>query len=65
MVEEYCKRVHEYFNGLEKHCFPFDESKIPKNGLYVLFEKSECCHGTCRIVMVGTTQEVNQLWWIG
>jgi hypothetical protein len=24
------------------------------NGLYALFEKNECCHGTCRIVMVGT-----------
>ncbi|GAA5819310.1 MAG: conserved hypothetical protein [Methanobrevibacter sp. CfCl-M3] len=53
-MEKYCKRVHEYFNNLEKHDFPFNESKIPKNGLYVLFEKNEYSHGMNRIVMVGT-----------
>lgn len=50
-----CERLHKIFNGLKRHRFPFDESLIPKNGIYVLFEKGERAHGDCdRIVRIGT-----------
>ena len=50
-----CERLHEIFNGLERHHFPFDQSSIPENGIYVLFEKGERAHGEWdRIVRIGT-----------
>jgi len=36
-------------------------AKIPKNGLYVLFENGEYGHGTNRIVRIGTHTGNNQL----
>lgn len=47
--------------GLERHGFPFDESKIPSNGIYILFEVGEEGHGGERIVRVGTHTGANQL----
>ncbi|QSO54139.1 hypothetical protein JZ785_10410 [Alicyclobacillus curvatus] len=41
--------------------FPFNEAELPKNGLYILFERGESAHGTDRIVRVGTHTGVNQL----
>ena len=41
--------------------FPFDERKIPKNGIYVLFEKGQAGHGGDRIVRVGTHTGEGQL----
>ena len=50
-----CEELHKIFNGLNRHRFPFDESLIPKNGIYVLFENGEQAHGDCdRIVRIGT-----------
>lgn len=50
-----CERLHKIFNGLTRHRFPFDESLIPKNGIYVLFETGERAHGDRdRIVRIGT-----------
>lgn len=50
-----CERLHKILNGLKRHRFPFDESLIPKNGIYVLFENGERAHGDCdRIVRIGT-----------
>lgn len=50
-----CTRLHQVFNTLYRHHFPFDEYILPENGIYVLFEKGECAHdGLDRIVRIGT-----------
>jgi hypothetical protein len=49
-----CSQLHPVFNQLPHHHFPFDEKKIPLNGIYILFEKGEIAHNTNRIVRVGT-----------
>jgi len=60
-VSEICQRLHTLFNRLPRHWFPFDEKAIPRNGIYILFEKGEYAHGTDRIVRVGTHTGENQL----
>jgi len=49
-----CERLHQLFNSLVRHSFPFEESTIPSNGLYILFEKGEHAHNGDRVVRVGT-----------
>lgn len=56
-----CDKLHRLFNNMERFSFPFDEEKIPKNGIYVLFEKREMGHGVDRIVRVGTHTGEDQL----
>ena len=56
-----CLETHKIFLGFERHSFPFDEEKIPYNGIYVLFEKGEIRHGHDRIVRVGTHTGKKQL----
>lgn len=56
-----CKAIHEIANELERHNFPFDESRIPRNGIYVLFQKGEYGHEQERIVRIGTHTGNNQL----
>ncbi len=56
-----CKALHEWARALPRHTFPFDEAMIPKNGLYLLFEKGERAHGGERIVRVGTHTGQDQL----
>jgi len=56
-----CEALHNLFRRLEKYSFPFDESKIPSNGIYILFEEGEEGHQGQRIVRVGTHTGVNQL----
>lgn len=46
--------IHRFFNELERFSYPFDETKIPENGIYVFFEKGEKYHVYDRIVRVGT-----------
>ena len=48
-------------NGLPSFGFPYPESQIPQNGIYVLFEVGELAHGTNRIVRIGTHTGNNQL----
>jgi hypothetical protein len=60
-INEKCNRLHHLFGELERMQFPFDENKIPMNGIYVLFEKGENGHGTDRIVRVGTHTGKDQL----
>jgi len=60
-VSEICQRLHDLFNSLLRHRFPFDELSIPRNGIYILFEKGEHGHGADRIVRVGTHTGENQL----
>ena len=60
-MSDICHQIHLLFNNLERYRFPFDESKIPLNGIYILFEKGEYAHGVDRIVRVGTHTGENQL----
>jgi len=56
-----CGEIHQLFNQLPRHRFPFNIESIPKNGIYVLFEKGEVGHGMDRIVRIGTHNGKNQL----
>lgn len=56
-----CKELHTWANKLSVFTFPFDESKIPQNGIYLLFENGEKGHNTNRIVRIGTHTGNNQL----
>jgi len=49
---------------MKKHSLPqwFNEQGIPKNGIYILFEKGELAHSTDRIVRIGTHTGNNKLW---
>ena len=60
-MSENCNTIHQWFNRMKKYCFPFNENDIPKNGIYVLFEKEEFGHSTDRIVRIGTHTGNNQL----
>lgn len=60
-MSEICQQLHDLFNSLLRHRFPFDELAIPRNGIYILFEKGEYAHGADRIVRVGTHTGKNQL----
>ena len=54
MATNYCNILHEYFQKLDRHSYPLNKSSIPKNGIYVLFEREESGHEGERIVRVGT-----------
>lgn len=56
-------RLHKLFNEQNRFSFPFKdkESKIPRNGIYVIFEKGETFNDIDRIVRVGTHTGENQL----
>ena len=56
-----CKKAHELVWSLPRHRFPFNDKEMPKNGIYVLFEKGELGHGGDRIVRVGTHTGKDQL----
>lgn len=56
-----CESLHKWANSLPTCRFPFDDSVIPLDGIYILFEKGEVAHGAKRIVRVGTHTGVNQL----
>lgn len=56
-----CKEIHILFNKKLRLQFPFKDSLIPHNGIYILFEKGECAHGVDRIVRIGTHTGDNQL----
>jgi hypothetical protein len=56
-----CDKLHKWANELPVFRFPFDDTQIPLNGLYILFEKGERAHDVNRIVRVGTHTGQNQL----
>lgn len=56
-----CSAVHSIVSAMERHFFPYNENKIPRNGIYILFEKEEKGHNLDRIVRVGTHTGDNQL----
>lgn len=56
-----CETIHVLARNLERHNFPFSDSHIPSNGIYILFEKGEHGHAGERIVRIGTHTGENQL----
>lgn len=60
-MSKICSEIHEIFNELKEYSFPFNEQEIPKNGIYILFEKGEYFNEFKRIVRVGTHTGNNQL----
>ena len=57
----FCKKLHRLFGEMKKYNFPFDDKEIPRNGIYILFEKGEAGHDGDRIVRIGTHTGKNQL----
>ena len=53
--------LHCLLNKKERFKFPFDKFKLPKNGIYIIFEKGESFGKMDRIVRVGTHTGENQL----
>jgi len=56
-----CDTITQIFNDMKRCYFPFEDFNIPKNGIYVLFQKYEKGHGSDRVVRVGTHTGINQL----
>lgn len=56
-----CNAIHQWVSRMKKHHFPFNKDEIPKNGIYILFEKEEFGHSTDRIVRIGTHTGDKQL----
>ena len=56
-----CHDLHQLAARLPLHSFPFVESTIPEDGIYILFEGGENAHGQRRIVRVGTHTGDRQL----
>jgi len=61
MASANCAQLHGWANTLPLFKFPLDESKIPENGIYLLFQKGERAHGAHRVVRVGTHTGAGQL----
>lgn len=55
------ERIHKLFHTCKHHSFPYNEDEIPKNGIYILFEKGEFAYGGKRIVRIGTHTGKDQL----
>jgi hypothetical protein len=60
-VSKSCEQLHLLFSSQKVFKFPFNPSKLPNNGIYILFEDGEFSHGTRRIVRVGTHTGRDQL----
>jgi len=60
-MSQICEKLHHYVHSLPKYTFPFYNHDLPKNGVYILFQKDEPGHGNDRIVRVGTHTGKNQL----
>ncbi len=56
-----CRILHEWVDGLQKFSHGYALEKLPKNGVYPVFEKGETAHGVDRIVRVGTHTGQNNL----
>ncbi len=63
MTKSLTARLHIIFNGQRRFSFPFkqQEKEIPRNGIYIIFEKGEKYGNLDRIVRVGTHTGKNQL----
>lgn len=65
-MNEECQMLHELANRLKRYDFSkpdnFNKNELPKNGIYILFEKGELGHGYDRIVRIGTHNGQNRLY---
>lgn len=59
-MTEACQHLHDVLSRLPR-LRREDLAQVPKNGIYVLFEKDEEAHGRDRIVRVGTHRGQNNL----
>lgn len=53
-MSEACELLHRWANTLPRLNASYSAGEIPKNGIYLVFEKGESAHGGDRIVRVGT-----------
>lgn len=60
-VSHICAELHNYVNQLQRYYYPYDESCLPDNGLYILFEKGETGHDVDRIVRIGINKGESNL----
>lgn len=60
-MSKICHNIHQLFNEMQRFSFPFNDNEIPKNGIYILFEKEEIGHNGDRVVRVGTHTGIDQL----
>ncbi len=60
-MSEICEGLHHLIQQLPAFRFPFDSSKLPRNGIYILLESGELAHETSRIVRIGTHTGDNRL----
>lgn len=60
-MSETCATLHRLLRDRPRLGFPFEPTHLPRNGIYVLFEKGESGHGGDRIVRVGTHTGQDQL----
>jgi hypothetical protein len=56
-----CADLHRLLSGLGRFRFPFDRTLVPRNGVYVFFERGEAAHGVDRVVRVGAHRGQDQL----
>ena len=56
-----CSELHNTLSCIPHHHFPFNNTLVPLNGIYVLFEDGEYGHGKDRIVRIGTHTGKDQL----
>lgn len=56
-----CNEIYNWLNELKRFSFPFDKEQIPKNGIYILFEKGEIYNQFDRVVRIGTHTGFNNL----
>ncbi|MCL2687592.1 MAG: DUF5655 domain-containing protein [Methanobrevibacter sp.] len=56
----YNHSIHKLFNDAKRYEYPFSE-EIPKNGLFVLFEKGEKFQGENRITYIGSNIKKNRI----
>lgn len=56
-----CAELHDLARRGTLHAFPFEVARLPRDGIYVLFEKGEESHGGSRIVRIGTHTGDGQL----
>ena len=50
----FCNELHQLCSKLPRYKHQFNISDLPKNGIYIVFEKGEKAHNTDRIVRIGT-----------
>lgn len=60
-MSDICDRLHKLLQAQEVLDFPFDGKKIPRDGIYIIYELGEMGHGGYRITRIGTHTGVGQL----